>query len=420
MFTRIIIILLAICSISQIATAQNIPPSGPDPRSRRFRPFTKKYPPILILEIEHFELEAMPRKGASRLAELSKAFESETDDAKKKNIKKNIDEMLEYHERNADMILFGRGVMFPSNEKKSIELPAQAVLTVRPKHRGKIKQIKIGDFIQTFNPMHSEDSPNQLASKLLVRPIPEPVWWVAENISTPGLPSLPGPNTTIRPVNPFLDDDWPLTYYYYIRPEPTSPESVRELADVLDGVMPAVFTIRTSNAIGTGFLINDEGVALTNKHVIEGHRNFKATMNDESEISGTVIGICPNADLALVRLKGDHFPFLRFHTKTVRIGEPLIVIGAPRGLSHSVSRGIVSAYRDLDNIKGIQTDAAMNPGNSGGPAILITGEVIGICTWTLSETEGINFAISIEEAISRLPLVLKDPSEKRGFGDIDP
>ncbi len=166
---------------------------------------------------------------------------------------------------------------------------------------------------------------------------------------------------------------------------------------------------KAPSTLGSGVILDRQGHVLTNEHVIDGASTITVKLADGRKFSAELIGASPEIDLALLKIsgKGD-FPFAGLgDSDDLMIGETVIAIGNPFGLSHSISTGVVSAlhrsvragdkiYKDF-----IQTDAAINPGNSGGPLINILGQVIGINTAILSKGgvwHGIGFAIPINTA----------------------
>ncbi len=192
-------------------------------------------------------------------------------------------------------------------------------------------------------------------------------------------------------------------------------------SSVIGQALPAVVnisieSITTKNGkeqrgreVGTGFLIDPSGTIVTNKHVIDGAFRITVTLSDKSQWDAKLLAATEMLDLAIVKIDaGRPLPFLKFaDSDKARIGDPLIVIGNPLGLGTSVSSGIVSAvHRDLMNTPVddyIQTDAAINHGNSGGPVLDRDGEVIGIATILVTNTEGegsngLGFAIASTEA----------------------
>lgn len=157
--------------------------------------------------------------------------------------------------------------------------------------------------------------------------------------------------------------------------------------------------------VGSGFLISADGFLLTNHHVVEGADEIYVTLTDKRELRGRLIGSDRRTDVALVKIEGSGFPSLKIGDPArLRVGEWVLAIGSPFGLENTVTAGIVSAKgRDTgDYLPFIQTDVAVNPGNSGGPLINMRGEVVGINSQIYSRTGGfmgISFAIPIDEAM---------------------
>ena len=157
--------------------------------------------------------------------------------------------------------------------------------------------------------------------------------------------------------------------------------------------------------VGSGFIISPDGYVLTNAHVVEGADEVYVTLTDKREYKAKMIGSDKRTDVALVKIEGSNLPRLNFgDSNKVRVGEWVIAIGSPFGLDNTVTAGIISAKaRDTgDYLPLIQTDVAVNPGNSGGPLINMRGEVIGINSQIYSRSGGymgISFAVPIDEAI---------------------
>lgn len=157
--------------------------------------------------------------------------------------------------------------------------------------------------------------------------------------------------------------------------------------------------------VGSGFIISADGYVLTNAHVVEGADDVYVTLTDKREYKAKIIGVDKRTDVALVKIEGSNLPRLTVgDLNRVRVGEWVIAIGSPFGLENTVTAGIISAKaRDTgDYLPLIQTDVAVNPGNSGGPLINMRGEVIGINSQIYSRSGGymgISFAVPIDEAI---------------------
>jgi serine protease Do len=157
--------------------------------------------------------------------------------------------------------------------------------------------------------------------------------------------------------------------------------------------------------VGSGFIISGDGFVLTNAHVVEGADEVFVTLTDKREYKAKIIGSDRRTDVALVKIEGSNLPRLTIgDSDKLRAGEWVIAIGSPFGLENTVTAGIVSATaRDTgDYLPLIQTDVAVNPGNSGGPLINMRGEVVGINSQIYSRSGGymgISFAVPIDEAM---------------------
>ena len=159
-----------------------------------------------------------------------------------------------------------------------------------------------------------------------------------------------------------------------------------------------------SVGFGSGVVISPDGYIVTNNHVVEGARKIEVTFNDKRKRSATIIGADPTTDIALIKVEATDLEFLTFgDSDKVRVGEWVLAVGNPFKLTSTVTAGIVSAKARNINILGegtiesfIQTDAAVNPGNSGGALVNINGDLIGINAAIASRTggyEGYSFAI---------------------------
>lgn len=157
--------------------------------------------------------------------------------------------------------------------------------------------------------------------------------------------------------------------------------------------------------IGSGFIISADGYVMTNAHVVDGADEVYVTLTDKREFKAKIIGSDKRTDVALVKIEGNNLPRLTMgDSDKIRAGEWVIAIGSPFGLENTVTAGIISAKaRDTgDYLPLIQTDVAVNPGNSGGPLLNMRGEVIGINSQIYSRSGGymgISFAVPIDEAM---------------------
>jgi S1-C subfamily serine protease len=158
---------------------------------------------------------------------------------------------------------------------------------------------------------------------------------------------------------------------------------------------------RTETGLGSGFLFRSNGYILTNNHVIEGADAVSVYLTSREEpYEATVIGRAAELDLAVIKIEGEDFPYLTFgDSEYACVGDWVVAIGNPYGLDHTVTVGVISAKGRPLTISGtvyqnlLQTDAAINRGNSGGPMLNLRGEVIGINTAINAAAQGIGFAI---------------------------
>jgi serine protease Do len=157
--------------------------------------------------------------------------------------------------------------------------------------------------------------------------------------------------------------------------------------------------------VGSGFIVESNGLILTNAHVVEGATTIYVTLTDKREFKAKLLGLDKRTDVAVLKIEAQDLPKLPLgDSSKVRVGEWVLAIGSPFGLENTVTAGIVSAKsRDTgDYLPFIQTDVAVNPGNSGGPLLNTSGQVIGINSQIFSRSGGymgISFAIPIDEAM---------------------
>lgn len=167
-------------------------------------------------------------------------------------------------------------------------------------------------------------------------------------------------------------------------------------------------------AVGSGFIVRSDGYVLTNNHVIAGAKEIDVTLADGRKFKGKVMGRDPRYDLAVVKIDATGLPTVELgDSEKIRPGAFAIAIGNPYGLQHTVTAGIISGLaRSIDGDPKeagmyIQTDAAINRGNSGGPLIDIEGRVVGINTAIIPEAQGIGFAIPVNVAKDVLDDLIK-------------
>jgi S1-C subfamily serine protease len=228
--------------------------------------------------------------------------------------------------------------------------------------------------------------------------------------------------------------------------EPVTPRAVdddalldvfsRTVVDVAEHTGPAVVGIRRRGrerdpdnpfapvlGSGSGVIITPDGYVLTNDHVVRGAPRLDAVLSDGTSIEARIVGEDPDTDLALLRLaRGGLAAATLGESGRLRVGQLVVAIGNPLGLQATVTAGVVSAlHRTLRGVSGrliedvIQTDAALNPGNSGGALVDSAGRVIGINTAIIGGAQGICFAVPIDTAKWVVPELLREGRVVRGY-----
>jgi S1-C subfamily serine protease len=214
-------------------------------------------------------------------------------------------------------------------------------------------------------------------------------------------------------------------------PDPEEGEALdafsRVVVRVAERLRPAVVNLRgqrrRGEASGSGILFTPDGFLLTNHHVVQGNERVRIRLQDGGEVEGRVVGADPWTDLAVVQAGASGLPFASFgDSAALRVGQLVVAIGSPYGFESTVTAGVISALgRTLRSITGhlvdnvIQTDAALNPGNSGGPLVDSRAQVIGINTAIIQPAQGICFAIPINMAKHILPQLLQHGRVTRGY-----
>jgi serine protease Do len=210
----------------------------------------------------------------------------------------------------------------------------------------------------------------------------------------------------------------------------TSGPCNKPLPELFNQVSPAVVFIsaisidpfklnnRVNIAIGSGVIFNDEGLILTNSHVVFGKQAIFVTLDDGRKFPVILLGADPIYDLAILKIPNAPMELPKAvlgDSSKIQIGEEVIAIGNPLGLEQTLTRGVISGVNRIIQetqmtlmLPLIQTDAAINPGNSGGPLVNLCGEVIGINTATMSEAQNIGFAVPINLAKETIPELIKE------------
>ena len=184
-----------------------------------------------------------------------------------------------------------------------------------------------------------------------------------------------------------------------------------DFSAVVEDSVKSVVTVSTANTLGSGFIISEDGYIVTNYHVLEGQRanSLRVITYDKEVLAADFIGADDIKDLALIKIEA--FDLDRFEladSDNLQVGQRVIAIGNPLGLSFTVTEGIISAV-DRTGPSGlneyVQTDVSLNPGNSGGPLINTAGEVVGINNFKIGDAESLGFALesnAIRETINEI------------------
>lgn len=201
-----------------------------------------------------------------------------------------------------------------------------------------------------------------------------------------------------------------------ISPHPGTAFQTDTIANIAEWAIPAVVNIDTvtrernpfagmfgapfytEKGVGSGFIIDPNGLIVTNEHVVSGAQSLTVTLTNGRRFTGRLVGQDPVGDIALVKISASGLPTLKLgDSDRMRVGEWVVAIGSPLGLQKTVTSGIISALqREIslnERVNYIQTDAPINPGNSGGPLLNLAGEVIGVNNAVAAQAQGIGFAI---------------------------
>ncbi len=231
-----------------------------------------------------------------------------------------------------------------------------------------------------------------------------------------GVSPPPSPSTTTTPTPTPINPDWTLA------PAKGQAPILPSIADVVAKVRPSVVAINTEvvtfdffnqpltqEGAGSGWILDENGIIVTNNHVVEGAESVMVTLSDDRVFSAEIMSADPLTDLAILKINAGKLPAAQIgDSSRLRVGDWVVAIGNPLGLGISAKEGIVSRVGVLISVSSgqtlydlIETSAAINPGNSGGPLVNMAGEVIGITSAKIATVgvEGMGYAININAAV---------------------
>jgi 2-alkenal reductase len=252
----------------------------------------------------------------------------------------------------------------------------------------------------------------------VVQPVSAPTGGLASDGGKAATDTETEPDTTATPA------PQPTTVPEVVVPATTNGDAI---VTAVSTVQPATVEVLTQYGSGSGVIISEEGYIVTNYHVVEGSRRFAVKYARGEQVEATLIGAAPDFDLAVLKVEGDLPGVAAWgDSSAIPLGGPVIAIGSALGeYQNTVTTGILSGYnRTLDTLFGLlQTDAAINHGNSGGPLVNTNGEVIGINTMVVrggqSQAEGLGFAIPSNMARGIVRQIIERGYAERPYMGVD-
>ena len=210
------------------------------------------------------------------------------------------------------------------------------------------------------------------------------------------------------------------------------PDTSTPITEIVENLSPSVVTIFTEDGLGSGVVYSEDGLILTNEHVIRGQTRVEVAFADGQRVAGTVKATDPVTDLALVQAERTGLPKPAYQTTLPKVGEGAVVLGSPLGFENTATAGIISglhrsipgsAQDSLSLVDLIQTDAPISPGNSGGAVINMRGEIIGISEAYIPPSSGavaLGFAIPAATAVEVAEELLADGTAEHAYLGLTP
>lgn len=183
-----------------------------------------------------------------------------------------------------------------------------------------------------------------------------------------------------------------------------APPALAQFEQAIQQVRDAIVTVETPDGTGAGFVVNSDGYVLTNQHVVGKATDISVKLRSGEKLKATVARTGEDTDLCLLKVERKHLPAVQFAPSAqLKQGADVAAVGAPLGLENTLTKGVLSSTaREVDGKRYIQIDAALNPGNSGGPVINADGCVVGVATSVAKEAQGIGLAIPSDDVTAFL------------------